>query len=163
MFTKNSLKKNMALVLVGLAFFVLGACAPATSTSTEGAAAAAVQSQTVTMNPLGTLSDGSVSAVSGTAVLTPLDNGKTQVVMTLSGLEPNGASMGHVHVGDCSVVGPVATGLNAVEADASGSGTSVSEITMADLPASAYIAFHQRGPTNPEGVGSFVSCGEITQ
>lgn len=141
------------------ALLTLAACAPAASTEINTSNAAV--SQTVSMNPLNTLSSGAVSTVSGSAELVALDNGKTQVTVSLSGLEPNASSMGHIHVGDCSLVGPVALGLNAVEADANGNGTAVSEITTAQLPSPAYIAYHQRGPTDPAGVGGFISCGDI--
>ena len=138
----------------------VAACAPAAS-DLASVSEVEVALQSVTMNPLGDLSSGAPSQVTGTAEIVALDNGNLQITMTLNNLEPNASSMGHIHVGDCSLVGPVATGLNAVEADASGTGTSVTEVPAAQLPDSAYIAFHQRGPNDPAGVGSFIACGEI--
>jgi len=151
--------KQVLLPIILGALLTLAACAPAATN--EASTSNAGLSQTLSMNPLNTLSSGAVSTVTGTAELTALANGKTQVTVSLSGLEPNASSMGHVHVGDCSLVGPVALGLTAVEADANGNGTSVSEITTSQLPSPAYIAYHQRGPTDPAGVGGFISCGDI--
>jgi hypothetical protein len=52
-------------------------------------------------------------------------------------------------------------GLSPVEADASGSGTATAEVPSNQIPAAAYIAYHQRGPNDSAGVGSFISCGDI--
>lgn len=151
--------KQLLVPFILSALLTLAACAPAATS--EASTSNAALSQTVSMNPLNTLSSGAVSNVTGSAELKVLDNGKTQVTVSLSGLEPNASSMGHIHVGDCSLVGPVALGLTAVEADANGNGIAVSEITAAQLPSPAYIAYHQRGPTDPAGVGGFISCGDI--
>lgn len=143
-----------------LVLLLLNACVPtATDSAAQTSDSALVQA--LTMNPIGSLASGAVSAVAGAAQLTALANGKTQVVVSLSGLEPNSAHMGHIHVGDCSLVGPVALGLTAVVADASGNGSASSEVTTAQIPADAYIAYHQRGPNDPAGIGSFISCGNI--
>jgi hypothetical protein len=148
---------------LGLTMLLLAACAPKTDSSTNSTAAPVQTAapKAVVMNPTGTLATGEASAVNGSAQVIDLGNGKSQVVVTLSGLPANSAHMGHIHVGDCSVVGPVVLGLNAVNSDAAGNGTSVSEVTTAQIPADAYIAYHQRGPNDAAGIGSFISCGNI--
>lgn len=150
--------KDKGLSIAIYFILILAACAPAAS---EGSSSNASPALSINMNPLGTLASGETSQVSGTAQITPLDNGKTKIVVSLSGLEPNSSHMGHIHVGDCSVVGPVALGLSPVEADASGNGTATAEVPSNQVPATAYIAYHQRGPNDAAGVGSFISCGDI--
>jgi hypothetical protein len=151
-------KRNFFFGLFWVLFF-LSACAPA---ATESAAQTSDPgpAQTLTMNPIGTLATGETSAVNGSAEVAALAEGKFQVTVTLSGLPANSTHMGHIHVGDCSVVGPVALGLTEITSDASGNGTVTSEV-KGPLPADAYIAYHQRGPTDPEGIGSFIACGNI--
>ena len=140
-----------------VAVFILSACVP----STEGQENAPQTVNTFTMNPTGTLTSGEVSQVTGSAELTVLSNGNTKVVMNLSGLEPNAAHMGHIHVGTCDDSGQVVLGLSPVESDANGKGSSTAEVTSDKIPSPAHIAYHQRGPTDPAGVGSFISCGDI--
>ena len=152
--------KGLATVLGFLIFLTLSACAPTASTAGSADAAALAPAKAVTMNPIGTLATGEASAVTGNAQVTSLAEGKFQVTLTLSGLPANSTHMGHIHVGDCSVVGPVALGLTEITSDASGNGTVTSEI-KGPLPADAYIAYHQRGPTDADGIGSFITCGNI--
>lgn len=153
---KNKFGTRLFMFITCLSTLViLSACIPGAEGSNESV------STTIPMNPLGELSSGTTSEVKGTATLSTLEEDKTNIKLTLSGLEPNSSHMGHIHVGDCSEVGPVALGLSPVEADANGNGTSLSTITTSKLPAEAYIAYHQRGPTDPAGVGSFISCGDI--
>lgn len=149
--------KDKGLAVAIFITMTLSACAPTVADSVS----TGIQALTISMNPLGTLASGEVSQVTGTAQITALNNGKTQILVSLTGLEPNSSHMGHIHVGDCSVVGPVALGLSAVDADAGGAGTASTEVPSNQLPAAAYIAYHQRGPNDPEGVGSFISCGDI--
>jgi hypothetical protein len=138
---------------------LLSACAPA-ATESAGQTSDPGPVQTLTMNPIGTLATGETSAVNGSAEVAALADGKFQVTVTLSGLPANSSHMGHIHVGDCTVVGPVALGLTEITSDASGNGTVTSEV-KGPLPADSYIAYHQRGPTDPEGIGSFITCGNI--
>lgn len=151
---------GVSLFGVFVLLVLLSACAPTASTAASADAAAPAPAKAVTMNPIGTLATGENSAVSGSAEVAALAEGKFQVTVTLSGLPANSTHMGHIHVGDCSVVGPVALGLTEITSDASGNGTVTSEV-KGPLPADAYIAYHQRGPTDPEGIGSFITCGNI--
>jgi hypothetical protein len=156
---KEEYMKGLATVLGFFIFLALSACAPTASTA-AGSTDVLAPAKAVTMGPIGTLATGEASQVTGSAQVTSLAEGKFQVTLTLSGLPANSTHMGHIHVGDCSVVGPVALGLTEISSDASGNGTVTSEI-KGPLPADAYIAYHQRGPTDPEGVGSFITCGNI--
>jgi hypothetical protein len=151
----------MKVFVAFLGLIVLMACAPTTSSSTGAAAAAAPATpKAVTMSATGTLASGEASQVAGTAQVTALADNKVQIVVTLSGLPANSTHMGHIHIGDCSAVGQVFAGLSEITSDASGNGTATTE-AKGPLPADAYIAYHQRGPTDPEGIGSFISCGNI--
>jgi hypothetical protein len=148
----------MKVFVAFLGLILLMACAPTTSSSTS--AAAAVAPKAVTMSPTGTLASGEASQVTGTAQVTLLADNKVQLVVALSGLPADSTHMGHIHIGDCSAVGQVFAGLTEITSDASGNGTVSAEV-KGPLPADAYIAYHQRGPTDPEGIGSFISCGNI--
>jgi methionine-rich copper-binding protein CopC len=77
------------------------------------------------------------SGVSGTAVVKSLDSGhRTEVTVTLSGLAPGTSHMTHVHMGvacsdNASELGSHLADLQNVVADASGHGTSVTQIDVA--------------------------------
>ena len=141
--------KQIGIVVLGILAGLFVACAPAAGSN----------SKTVAISPLGSLSSGATSQVAGTATISP-DSPKSKVTVSLRGLEPNSKHAGHLHVGTCSAVGPVAVGLNVITADANGNGSSTTEVDNAKL-AGAYVAYHQRGPDDANGIGSFVTCGEI--
>jgi CHRD domain len=141
--------KQIGIVILGILAGLFVACAPAAGSN----------SKTVAISPIGSLSSGATSQVAGTATISA-DSPKSKVTVSLRGLEPNSKHAGHLHVGTCSAVGPVAVGLSVITADASGNGSSTTEVDTAKL-AGAYVAFHQRGPDDANGIGSFITCGEI--
>lgn len=139
---------SATLGLVGA--IVLWACAPSAGSA----------SKNFGLNPQGVLSNGAASAVKGSITVTP-DGAKTKIAVSMSGLEPNSTHAGHVHIGTCSAVGPVAVLLSAVKADASGNGSATTDVDSAKLSGSVYVAYHQRGPDDANGIGAFITCGEI--
>jgi hypothetical protein len=141
--------KHIGSLILGMLAGLFMACAPA----------AASNSKTVNISPIGSLSSGATSQVAGSATISP-DSPKSKVAVNLHGLEPNSKHAGHLHVGTCSAVGPVAVGLNLITADANGNGSSTTEVDTAKL-AGTYVAYHQRGPDDANGIGSFITCGEI--
>jgi hypothetical protein len=141
--------KQIGMVVLGILAGLFVACAPAAGSN----------SKTVNLTPIGSLSSGATSQVAGSATISA-DSPKSKVTVSLRGLEPNSKHAGHLHVGTCSAVGPVAVGLNVITADANGNGSSTTDVDTAKL-AGAYVAYHQRGPDDANGIGSFVTCGEI--
>jgi hypothetical protein len=141
--------KQIGMVILGILAGLFVACAPA----------AGGASKTVAISPIGSLSSGATSQVAGSATISA-DSPKSKVTVSLRGLEPNSKHAGHLHVGTCSAVGPVAVGLSVITADANGNGSSTTEVDTAKL-AGAYVAYHQRGPDDANGIGSFIACGEI--
>jgi hypothetical protein len=148
-FSQGGCMKQIGIVMLGLLTALFAACAP-----TAGGA-----SKTVAISPIGTLASGATSQVAGSATIVA-ESPKSKVTVSLRGLEPNSKHAGHLHVGTCNAVGPVAIGLNLITADANGNGSSTTEVDNAKL-AGAYVAYHQRGPDDANGIGSFIACGEI--
>ncbi len=117
--------------------------------------------KTAAVKPIGNLSDGSPSKASGEVVLTDIGNGKTRLSVNIKTLSANTKHLGHIHVGTCAAVGPVAVALPVLSTDGSGSGSVNAELELAKLPAQIYVAYHQRAPDDSAGIGSFVACVEI--
>lgn len=145
----------LAMAIGASAIFV--ACVPATAPAATPAAAP----KTGTIRAAGNFASGSPSTAAGQLTLVDIGGGKSRITVQLRGLTASTSHMGHIHVGTCAAVGPVATALPAITADASGNGTATAEIEPAKLPADIYVAYHQRGPSDPAGIGGFIACGEI--
>ncbi len=109
------------------------------------------------------------SGVSGTAVLTPTDDGGTEVVVNLTGLAPNTTHIEHVHVGatcasQASQLGDHLVDLDDITADASGNGTSdtdadVAFVTIAD--GTNKIAVHAGPDASTDANKVPIACGAI--
>lgn len=139
------------IAVVGL--LLLAGCVPNNSGSSPAKVAA--------IKPIGNLTDGSPSKASGEIVLSDIGNGKTRLSVNIKTLSANTKHMGHIHIGTCAAVGPVATALPVLSTDGSGSGSVNVDIELAKLPAQIYVAYHQRSPDDAAGIGSFVACTEI--
>jgi hypothetical protein len=142
--------KYLGLGLVALTAAVFVACAPAAGSASKG----------VTMGPLGTFATGANSTATGTATITP-DGQKTRVVVSLAGLTANTKHAGHIHAGSCSAQGPVVVPLGDIASNASGAGSSSTDVDTAKLSGSLYIAYHQRDATDTQGIGGVIACGDI--
>jgi hypothetical protein len=150
--------KHLGLALVG-ASMVFVACVPAAAPAPTAAPAAAPK--TGGIKAAGNFANGNPSTASGQLQVVDLGAGKSRITVRLTGLTASTSHMGHIHVGTCAAVGPVAVALPAITADAAGNGTASAEIEPAKLPADIYVAYHQRGPGDPAGIGGFIACGEI--
>jgi hypothetical protein len=139
-----------ALVTLGLC---LASCAPASS-SVAGA-------KVVELKALNAFAGGAPSTAKGRAELSLQADGKTKVVVTVSGLTANTKHIGHIHTGTCTPGGPVAILLSEISSDASGNAKAETVVDTAKIPASAYVQYHQRGAGAAEGAGAGITCGDI--
>ena len=132
---------------------LLAACAP----SATGPA------RTISMMPV--VAEGTAATVgpgvTGRAVLTSFSNGTTQVAVTLQGMAPNSRHAGHIHVGSCAQQGGVVIPLKDIAAGADGNGSMTAEVKTADIPAAAYVNYHERATGDASGIGGGISCGDI--
>jgi hypothetical protein len=146
--------------LVVSSFGALGAvmfwaCAPAPS------AAPVAGSKSAIMTSLNTFASGAASTAVGAASLIPSSDGKTKVVVTVTGLTANTKHIGHIHTGSCANPGPVALPLEELGSDGNGAGSVSSTVETAKIPAAAYVQYHQRGKGDPAGAGAGIVCGDI--
>ena len=94
-----------------------------------------------------------INAVRGSAVLAPQEHGtSTKVILKVSGLKPGTVHIGHIHGGNCPqlFVGTILHNLEPVVADASGEGTSRTDIPgsiQGLVDCSWWVAVHE-GPAN---------------
>lgn len=113
--------------------------------------AGGTMANTVTMQPLNN------SGISGEATLSE-QGGQVQVMVRLTGGQPNATYPGHVHQGTCESLGAAVVPLESVTTDASGSGTSTSTVSqpLGTLANGSHVVnYHGEG-------GQAVSCGPIT-
>ena len=98
------------------------------------------------------------SGVTGTATLTEADDGATQVVVDMSGLD--GTHANHLHHGSCNAQGEVHVALEELTAGADGSGTATTTFEDPELThfeAGHYVAVHEAGGAP----GPVISCGDV--
>lgn len=96
------------------------------------------------------------SGVSGEASVTP-SGAQTEVMVRLTGLEPNSTHPGHIHQGTCAAVGAVVAPLQDITADATGAGTMTTTVPLASDSVTAgghLVAYHGDG-------GTPIVCGEV--
>jgi CHRD domain len=134
---------------------LLWACAPAPS------AAPVAGSKSAIMGSLNTFANGAPSTAIGQATLVPSSDGKTKVVVTVTGLTATTKHIGHIHTGSCATPGPVALPLEELGSDGNGAGSVSSTVETAKIPAAAYVQYHQRGKGDPAGAGAGIVCGDI--
>ena len=150
------------MIMLGIG--LLSACVPNNSGNPPAQPAAQVAPpKTAAIKAVGNLADGSASKATGQITLTDLGGGKARLSVLISGISGSTKHMGHIHVGTCAVVGPVAQALPVLSTDASGTGATNAEIEPAKLPASIYVAYHQRSPDDSAGIGGFIACAEIVK
>ena len=130
---------------------LFAACAPAT-----------IEGKKIAVSSLGTFADGNASTAKGEASLVLQADGKTKVIVTVSGLTKGTKHIGHVHNSTCAAQGPVAIVLTRLEADASGNARSETVVDTAKLTGSQYVQFHQRDVGDAAGpIGTGIVCGDI--
>ena len=96
------------------------------------------------------------SGVSGTAVLTDLGAGQTQVVVTVTGEAASASEPDHIHTGQCgATLGGVKFPLKNVEG---GTSTTVVGSSLADLQTGGFaINLHE----SAANIKNYVACGNI--
>jgi hypothetical protein len=135
-----------------LAAFALGfsACAPA-----------AVEGKKVALSSLNAFADGSASTAKGVATLVAQTDGKTKIIVSVTGLTKSTKHIGHVHNGACAAQGGVALVLLRLEADANGNASAETTVDTAKLIGSQYVQYHQRDVGADGGIGGGILCGDI--
>ena len=150
--------------MIVLGIGLLSACVPNNQPAQPAAQAPQVAPpKTAAIKAVGNLADGTASKAAGQITLTDLGGGKARLSVLINGISGSTKHMGHIHVGTCAAVGPVAQALPEITTDASGTGASNAEIEPAKLPAQIYVAYHQRGQADAAGIGSFIACAEIVK
>ncbi len=125
-------------------------------------APAAIDGKKVGLSSLNTFADGSASTARGEAILVAQTDGKTKIIVSVTGLTKNTKHIGHVHNGACAVQGPVALVLLRLEADANGNATAETVVDTAKLVGAQYVQYHQRDLGDPAGgIGGGILCGDI--
>ncbi len=142
---KHLEKFVLAALCLGLA-----ACAPA-----------AVDGKKVALSSLNAFADGSASTAKGEATLVAQTDGKTKIIVSVTGLTKNTKHIGHVHNGACAAGGPVAIVLLRLESDANGNATAETTVDTAKLTGSQYVQYHQRDVGADGGIGGGIVCGDI--
>jgi hypothetical protein len=129
---------------------LFAACAPA-----------AVDGKKVALSSLSTFADGSPSTAKGEATLVAQTDGKTKIVVSVSGLTKSTKHIGHVHNGACAAQGGVALVLLRLEADANGNAKAETVVDTNKLTGSQYVQYHQRDVGADGGIGGGILCGDI--
>jgi hypothetical protein len=142
-----------AILVLGLITFGMVSCAPTNTSANNG--------RVISLNAIGNFANGTVSTAKGKAELNALTDGKTKIIVTVSGLTPNTKHVGHIHLGKCATPGPVAVALTELNADANGKASGETLVDTNKIPTSAYIQHHQRGTGEAEGAGAGIVCGDI--
>ena len=103
-----------------------------------------------------TLAPQSGSGVAGTATLTDMGGGKTQVVVRVSvGSGGSAAMPAHVHTGNCPNVGAVVYPLDTIT---NGTSTSTINTALADIQTGGFAVNLHRSAAD---INTYVSCGNI--
>jgi hypothetical protein len=141
----------MKIIALTALTMLFAACAPAT-----------IEGKKIAVGSLGTFADGSASTAKGEASLVLQADGKTKVIVTVTGLTKSTKHIGHIHNSTCAVQGPVAIVLTRLEADANGNARSETIVETAKLTGSQYVQFHQRDVGDAAGpIGTGIVCGDI--
>jgi len=114
---------------------------------------AAAQSQTVTL----TMNAQNNSGISGTSTFTDLGNGKTRVVMQVSGAG-SGPEPAHIHPGSCADLDP--TPVYTLTSVTNGASTTDVDSTLAEL-LDGHYAIHMH--KSPDELTVYVACADIVR
>ncbi len=121
-------------------------------------------SVTVQMSDGPTPPPGSIDeTATGTASLSIVSGG-LQVVISATGLAPNGSHAAHIHMGSCESQGKVVYPLNAVIADATGKGTSTTTVQgVTVIPSGTwYVNVHRSTSLTQQYDFDPIMCGDVT-
>ncbi len=104
------------------------------------------------------LSEVDGNGVTGNATLTEVDDGTTQVVVEMTGLD--GTHANHLHHGTCDAQGEVHVTLDELQAEADGDATATTTFgdpELAHFETGHYVAVHEAGGMP----GAVISCGDV--
>ena len=133
--------RRVVVAIPGLALVALMG-----SASTAGAQGA--RTATVTLSPENN------SGITGTATLTDMGNGQTQVSVRIT--PTSGDHPAHIHSGNCGpTLGAVVYPLTNVQ---NGTSTTVVETSLADVQTGGFAINLHESPTN---IPTYVACGNI--
>jgi hypothetical protein len=140
-----------ALLVVSALMFGLTACGGDDNGASDTGAAKSGGDGAVKVE----LGEQNGSGQSGTATLTPMGDGKTQVTIELSN-PPADPQPAHIHKGTCAKLDPTpAFPLENVEG---GSSETDVEVSLEDLQGAAYAVNVHKSEAD---AGTYVACGEI--
>ncbi len=154
------MRKNWLLIGIGLVVAVLAVAAVACDDDDDDDDGGGDAAATLTA----TLSEVDGNGVTGSATLTEADDGTTQVVVGMAGLD--GTHANHLHHGTCDAQGEVHVTLEELQASADGDATATTTDFAEEDPdpefshfeAGHYVAVHEGGN---DTVGAVISCGNV--
>jgi Cu/Zn superoxide dismutase len=169
----NRFGQRLVMGAVSAMALVLVACGSSSSVATVTPTPTPVETPTPVASPVASPSPsgatftltglGANAAITGTITITQ-GTGSFTVVLDVTGLAANSVHPAHIHTGaSCTANGGIAIALKDVMADATGHGTSTTDIPQAYVvPATGwYINVHQ-GPTLDGAGATPIACGVIT-
>ena len=149
------MKIFVALFFTGL----LAACAPAPSVGSSSQDSGGSAGDIAPPRAIGFTELSSGAA--GRMEVALQTDGKTRMVIRLSGLRAGSNHAAHVHSGSCQSLGALTSSLTEVSADASGRAVSTSTVDSARIPQSAYVMVHERAAKAANGPGVGIACATI--
>jgi plastocyanin len=103
------------------------------------------------------------STASGTATLKIVGPGLLQVDVTVTGLAPNSIHPEHIHVGSCSLGGPILFPLNDLKAGSDGTASATTMVQgVLGIGESGWFVNVHTGPTLSGSGAVPVACGDIS-
>jgi plastocyanin len=103
------------------------------------------------------------STASGTATLNIVGPGLLQVDVTVTGLAPNSVHPEHIHVGSCSLGGPILFPLNDLKAGSDGTASATTTVQgVLGIGESGWFVNVHTGPTLSGSGAIPVACGDIS-
>ena len=149
------MRKNWLLLGIGLVVAVLAVAAIACSDDDDDDSGGGDGATTLSA----TLSEVDGNGVTGSATLTEADDGTTEVVVEMAGLD--GTHANHLHHGACDAQGEVHVALTELQADADGDDTATTTFDDPELShfeTGHYVAVHEAGGEP----GPVISCGDVS-
>ncbi len=154
------MRKNWLLIGIGLVVAVLAVAAVACDDDDDDDGGDGDGATTLSA----ILAEIEGNGVTGNATLTETDDGTTQVVVTMAGLD--GTHANHLHHGTCDAQGEVHVTLEELQADADGDATATTTDFAEEDPdpefshfeTGHYVAVHEAGGAP----GPVISCGDVS-
>ncbi len=148
------MRKNWLLIGIGLVVAVLAVAAVACDDDDDDDGGGGDGAATLSA----TLSEVEGNGVTGSATLTEVDDGTTQVVVEMAGID--GTHANHLHHGTCDAQGEVHVTLTELQADADGDATATTTFDDPELShfeTGHYVAVHEAGGAP----GAVIGCGNV--